>query len=184
LAGVRVECIIRISANSSQRQTLIEAHESFKIFISGGNLFASFSVDPSIPPELESGLIGTYKDGITFLGYRVPLNKWVRLLLVHDGLTQMEFFIDGVAVTWPRSVLCAVPGVRVNGIRIGNALAAQEPFNGDVDDIQIWRLDPKAVQRAFLNRPIDKSDGRLLGAICKEHTRCFHQVSRLCCEDD
>jgi hypothetical protein len=24
----------------------------------------------------------------------------------------------------------------------------------------------------------------LLGAICKEHTRCFHQVSRLCCEDD
>jgi hypothetical protein len=24
----------------------------------------------------------------------------------------------------------------------------------------------------------------LLGAICKEHTRCFYQVSRLCCEDD
>jgi hypothetical protein len=157
LAGVRVECIVRVSTISSQRQTLIEAHDSFKIFASGGNLFATFRVDPSIPPELEAGLIGTYKDGITFPGYRLPVNKWVRLLLVHDGLTQMQFFVDGEAVTWPRSVLCAVPSVGTNGIRIGNALLGQEPFNGDVDEIQVWRLDPRSIQRAFLNRPFDKA---------------------------
>jgi hypothetical protein len=157
LAGIRVECILRLSTISSHRQTLIEASDSFKIFTSGGNLFATFQIDPSIPPELEAGLIGTYKDGITFPGYRLPINKWVRLLLVHDGLTQMQFFVDGVAVTWPRSVQCAVWDVGASGIRIGNALVGQEPLNGDIDEIQVWRLDPKAIQRAFLNRPIDRA---------------------------
>jgi hypothetical protein len=157
LAGVRVECIVRATAHSAQTQTLIEAHDSFTIFTSDGALAASFSVDPSIPRMLVPGLIGTFTDGVTFPRYRLPINKWVRLQLVHDGLTQMQLFADGEAVTRSRTPLSPVPGVGAKGIRIGNALAGTEPFNGDVDEIQIWRLDPRAVRNAFLERPVDKA---------------------------
>ena len=157
LAGVRVECLARVDADLSHYQTFVDADDTFVVYAHNGYLFVTFRIDPSIPQELESGLLGTYKDGITFPGYRLPVNTWFRLALVHDGLTQMQISVDGEAVTWPKGVVFAVRSVGANGICIGNSHDGQQPLNGDLDEIKVWRLDPNRIKRAFLNRPIDKA---------------------------
>jgi len=157
LVGVRVECTFRQTAIASHRHMLIHAHNAFKVFASDRYLFASFRGRPAAYPDSTWDTFGTYKDGLQFPGYRLTINKWVRLFFEHDGMTQMRLLVDGEAVTWPRGVLSGVPGVGPKGIGIGNSVEdGDQPFPGEIDEIKVWRLDPHRVRKQFLDRPVDK----------------------------
>lgn len=157
LVGVRVECIARLPALASHRLMLIEAHKSFRVYTEGRYLFGAFRGNPAVYPQSDWDIVSTYKDGLQFPGYRLPLNKWVHLLFEHDGLTQTRLSVDGTAVTWPRGVLSGVPGVGPKGICIGNSVGDGDArFPGDIDEIKVWRLDPRRHRNQFLDRPLDK----------------------------
>jgi hypothetical protein len=66
----------------------------------------------------------------------------------------MQILIDGqVAAT--RGVINAVPGVRLQGVAIGNALATNNGyFLGDIDSMIIWRIDPRTMEKDFFARPL------------------------------
>ena len=155
LVGLRVECTARINTVTPHRQTFIEADSSFGVQTADRRLFAWFRAQPSTHPGATTEVLATYHAGVGLPPYRLPLNKWFQILFVHDGLTHMQFSVDGAAVTPPRAVLSGIPGVKPKGIRIGNGLAGNEAFEGDIDDIKIWRLDPNEARRQFVGRPMD-----------------------------
>jgi len=158
LVGLRVEATIRMPVLASHRQIVIEAHKSFRLYTMDRYLFGAFHGNPAVYPQQDWDIVSTYKDGLQIPGYRVPLNKWIRVVFEHDGLTQMRLSVDGVAVTSPRGVLSGVPGVGPKGICIGNSVVdGEQPFPGDIDEIKVWRLDPRAVRNQFLGRPIDQA---------------------------
>jgi hypothetical protein len=68
----------------------------------------------------------------------------------------MRLIIDGVE-TVQHMVLSGVPGVGPKGISIGNTLDGQHPWAGDIDEVKVWRLNPRRVRNQFLGRPIDKA---------------------------
>lgn len=181
LVGVRVECAFRVTT-SGHPKTLIEADKAFKIFVGNGYLFAAFR-KPSIYGGMDWAELNTFKDGIQFPGYRVPIGPWMRLQFVHDGLTRMQLSVNGAAVT--RGVLSGVPGVGPKGIRIGNAIDKDEPFGGDIDEIKIWRTDPNEPRRQFVRRPIDRETAdclarylQSLNAALLKHPDCAKRLRR------
>ncbi len=175
LVGLRVECTARLTSVASHRQMLIHAHKAFKVYAMDRYLFAAFRGRPAAYPDSEWDIAGTYKNGVQVPGYRLPVNKWVRLLFVHDGLTQMSLFVDGEAVTSPHGVLSGIPGVGTKGICIGNSVEdGDQPFPGEIDEVKVWRLDPNRIRKQFLDRPVDKAT-----ADCwARHVQSLHDAFR------
>jgi hypothetical protein len=164
LVGVRVECLIRCAPQLpapkgggwyGRAQTLVDADGAFNVTLHGGHLFAGFRGNPAVYPGTAWDGLATYKDGID-PGYRLLPGTWVRVFFEHDGLTQMRLAVDGMNVTFPRGVLSGIPGVGPKGISFGNTLGKTATFQGDIDEIKIWRLDPARMRRLFLDRPVDQ----------------------------
>ena len=52
------------------------------------------------------------------------------------------------------------------GLSIGNALRSGGlSCNGEIDDVKIWRLNPRRFDDEFYSRPMDRGDGRMLEAL-------------------
>jgi hypothetical protein len=185
LVGLRVECVVRMPVAAGHRQILIEAHQSFRLYTMDRYLFGAFHGNPAVYPQNDWDVISTYKDGLQVPGYRVPLNQWVRLLFEHDGLTQMRLSVDGVPVTSPRGVLSGVPGVGPKGICIGNSVVdGDQPFPGDIDEVKVWRLDPRRYRNQFQDRPLDQATAdcwarhvQSLRAALAEYPDCAKKVT-------
>jgi len=156
LVAIQVELTVRLTEPSTGSQTIIEADNSFGVFVRDQKLFGYF-VGKSIYPGATSDGLNTYQDGMEFPGYRVPYGKWAVITFLHDGVSQMRLFVDGVPVTVARSVLAAVPPVGPKGISVGNDLGGGAPFGGDIDEVKIWRVDPATGLRQFLGRPADQA---------------------------
>jgi hypothetical protein len=141
LGGIRVEITARIASYRPSR------------FLIDGD---SFSM------KLHHGLLigaGTGRDVLNTYSSTLgpPLNKWTRYTFEHNSLTQMCLFIDDdLAAT--SGVINPVAGVGPKGVAIGNALASNNGyFDGDIERVRVWRIDPFAMKRQFLARPIDRA---------------------------
>jgi hypothetical protein len=156
LVALRIEVTARLTDPSTASQTLIEGDNSFSLFVATQALCAFFR-GKSIYPGVTGDGVNTYKDGLDFPGYRVPFGKWVNIVFMHDGFSQMRLYVDGEPVTLPRSALSGIPPVGPNGVSIGNSIDGNSVFGGDIDEIKIWRLDPRSMSRQFLDRPFDKA---------------------------
>jgi hypothetical protein len=149
LVGVRVEFTARINTVAFARvgQTLIDADNSFHIAAYQRQIGARFRGDPVVYGPAWDWVVSNF---------RMKNDQWVRFVWEHDGLSEMRLIIDGVE-TVQHMVLSGVPGVGPKGISIGNTLDGQHPWAGDIDEVKVWRLNPRRVRNQFLGRPIDKA---------------------------
>jgi Concanavalin A-like lectin/glucanases superfamily len=151
LVGLRVECVMRIAAYRIAPRVLVAGDGAFLFQISQAGLFASF-VGPSTTP-------GSTTDGLgAGVGYTVPLNRWVDVAFVHDGFDTMELYADGQLLAKRTDLLAGVPGVGAAGVSIGNAATpdSQHVFDGEIDELKIWRTDPLGMWHDFILRPINQ----------------------------
>jgi hypothetical protein len=137
LGGIRIEIHTRLQ---SYHGFLIDG-DSFSMRVNRGLLIASGT---------GRDVINTYSADLS-----PPLNKWVRLTFEHNGFNQMALFIDD-ALAATRGVINAVAGVGPKGVAIGNALDSNNGYlDGDIDRVRVWRIDPDAMKKEFLARPLD-----------------------------
>jgi hypothetical protein len=80
--------------------------------------------------------------------------RWVTLGLYHDGFAKTQLTMDGRLVA-ETLVKGSVAGVGAGGVSIGNGLGGGTPLHGAISEVRVWRLDPQAIRREFLCRPID-----------------------------
>lgn len=141
LTGLYVECVVRIAAYRVPPRVLIAGDGAFLFQISQAGLFAT---------------AGGSTLGLD-VGRTVPLNTWTTVAFGHDGLTMMELYIDHQLVGRRTDLTTGVPGVAGGGISIGNTLARdlQHVFDGEIDEVKVWRIDPRAMWHDFMQRPIN-----------------------------
>ena len=149
LIALKIEVLARVNPLASRSSVLVAGHGSFRFGLSEGALEAQFNNVIGVNNYVRSA------DAFAPNGkmHSVPDNRWVKLGLYHDGFARMRLFLNeelvGEAV-----IEGSIPAVQVQGVSIGNE-AAQDglQFPGQVDELRIWRLDPKAMKREFLGRP-------------------------------
>ena len=131
-------------------RTLIAGHGSFKFrILEFKELSASIAGD-----SIGLNSRDHSPDGLV---RKVPLNQWVRLRFVHDGISTAQLFIDDKLVAQRRDIGVVIPPVRSKGISIGNDVDREDRLfrEDEIDEVKVWRLDPNEVARKFLSRPLD-----------------------------
>jgi hypothetical protein len=163
LGGIKVEITARILTRAGHWQMLIAGDGAFSFFLREHILFATFAAPAgkSTWPLADSDGITSANDLFTpssFSTYSVPTGKWITFGFLHDGLDTMELFIDGQLIARRTGLLAGVPGVGSLGVSIGNSPGnANHSLEGDIDEVKVWRSDPRAIQRGFLSRPYDQA---------------------------
>lgn len=167
LRAVRVECTVRLTDPTPARRTLIDCAGSFKFFIFSSGLWAVHAVQPSSAgiyfgvfgyPGFHNDGLSTVSDAVGGQSYQVPLGQWVNLAFEHDGLAAMRLYADGQMVAQRQHVLAGIRDAGASGVRIGNSAGGvDENLGGDIDEIKLWRRDPRAMGREFAQRPLDES---------------------------
>jgi hypothetical protein len=99
----------------------------------------------------------------------------------------MELYADGRVLARRRGLLAGVPGVGPTGVSIGNAVAPdmQHVLDGDIDEIKVWRLHPRATWHDFVQRPINQQQtdcwaqfASSLAAARVKHPDCAKELTR------
>lgn len=152
LTALKIDVLAKVDPMVQRRCVLVAGHGSFHFGILEGALEAGFEnatgknnyvrADSSFSPDHEF--------------HSVPANKWVRLGFHHDGFAKMGLFLNGVLVG-EAVIEGNIPPVQSLGVSIGNDTdVGGLQFPGEIDELKIWRLDPKAMKREFLGRPYTK----------------------------
>ncbi len=162
LGGIHIEVTARLK---SARGFLIDGGDSFSLYVNGALLIGS----------------GTGRDVINnyFGAVSPPLGKWTRFTFEHNGFNQMALFIDDAPAA-TRATINQVAGVGPKGVAIGNALGSNNGYlDGDVERVMVWRIDPRAMQKEFLARPLDPATAKCwtdfinaLNAALAQHPDC------------
>ncbi|MCC7367760.1 MAG: hypothetical protein IT306_05025 [Chloroflexi bacterium] len=149
LVALKIEVVARIDALSARRAVLVAGDGSFTFGLLEGALWAEFENGSGYNNFVQSAY--AYAPDHQF--HAVPLGRWVKLSLLHDGFARMRLFIDDVLVG-DTVIQGGVPPVKSGGVSIGNDVYLDRyPFPGQLDDLTIWRLDPHQMKREFLRRP-------------------------------
>ena len=138
LTGIRVEIVTRLADTEGW---LIDGGDAFGLLLNRGLLIGNgFGRD--VINTLDSPLA-------------IPTEQWIRLTFEHNGFNAMALFInDALAATSP--VINAIPGAGPQGVVIGNGIGTTLGYlRGDIESVKVWRIDPRAMQREFLARPLD-----------------------------
>ena len=138
LTGIRVEIVTRLADTEGW---LIDGGDAFGLHLNQGLLIGrGFGRD--VINTLDSPLA-------------IPTEQWIRLTFEHNGFNAMALFInDALAATRP--VINAIPGAGPQGVVIGNGIGTTLGYlRGDIESVKVWRIDPRAMQREFLARPLD-----------------------------
>lgn len=148
LTGIRIEVTLRIASYPSGQQHLIAGDGSFGMYLEHAVLFGYCGDNAT----MES--VNTTSDMVAQFT-PVPLGRWIRLTFEHNGFNAMALFInDALAATRP--VINAIPGAGPQGVVIGNGIGTTLGYlRGDIESVKVWRIDPRAMQREFLARPLD-----------------------------
>lgn len=148
LAALRIATTVYVDTGAALLQTLIEGPGAFRFGINQNALDAQFEG----PGTNHIRSDGTYAPDGAF--HAVPANQWVTLGFEHDGCARMRLTIDGnvVAETAVTSGIPPVQGI----VTIGNDAARLHRWVGAIDELQVWRLYPKAIEQEFLCRPYSR----------------------------
>lgn len=150
LIALRIEVIARVDTNAARELTLAAGDGAFEFMITehaltarvGGQLIRSADADSP--------------DGRM---HEVRSNRWTKLVLEHDGYARMRLLIDDRLVA-EKTISGGVPSVGAGGVAVGNLPGGGRPLLGEVDEISIWRIDPKTMRREFLGRPLTEKEAR------------------------
>ena len=106
---------------------------------------------------------------------------------MHDGFGTMELFADGQVVARRDGVYGPVKAPGGAGLSIGNALRSGGlSCNGEIDEVKIWRLNPRRIEDEFYARPMDRETAecwrrfrRQIEEAFRRHPDCAKQIGRL-----
>lgn len=145
LLAVKVEMVVFVDAAFVKDQGLIDADGAFSFSISQKALAAQIAGP--------GGAFVRAADAFAPDGafHPVPLGRWVTVGFFHDGFSKIQLTMDGKLVG-QADVSSGVPPLQ-GSIAIGNHIGGNNQLNGRIDEVRVWRSDPKAMQREFLCRP-------------------------------
>lgn len=149
LHAIKVETIVKVRRLGGRRN-LVEGDNSFAFFIHpDGTLWGT-----ALGRQTPGGPLGWFgaNSALAANGI-VPLDQWVTLTYIHDGFASIRLYIDGQLVGSNSSLASPIRPVGPFGIHIGNWPPKDAyPFDGEIDDVRIWRWDPDAAYYQFFCR--------------------------------
>jgi Concanavalin A-like lectin/glucanases superfamily len=156
LIALKIDVLARVDPHARRWSRLVAGHDSFQFGILEGALEAQFNNSTGNDNYVRSA--DAFAPDHQY--HPVPANKWVKLGFHHDGFARMRLFIDDVLVG-EAIVEGGIPPVQHLGVSIGNNIDSDDlQFPGEIDELRIWRLDPKAMKREFLGRPYTHDEAR------------------------
>jgi hypothetical protein len=148
LVALKIEVDLKIEPTSALEQTLVEGSGSFLFSIDQHAPAASVVSAGGTPMYVRAAGAFAPDGGV----HPVPTGRWVTLGFQHDGFARMQLLIDGQLVG--ESIVDeSVPGVSAPGVSVGNRVAGGQPLLGNIEELRVWRLDPRQMKRDFLSRP-------------------------------
>jgi hypothetical protein len=149
LVALRIEVLARLDPHARRVSVIVAGDGSFRFGIMEGALEAQI--------QNATGSNNYVRSDASFspdhMHHPVPNQKWVKLGFHHDGFAKMRLLIEGELVG-EAVIEGGVPPVQTLGVSIGNAVEVDSyQFPGEIDELRIWRHDPKALKRELLGRP-------------------------------
>ncbi len=120
---------------------------SVQFDIRAGGLRAWFISDPLGYTEVSTAAHAVVPN------VKVPTGKWITVGFLHDGVSTQRLFLDGVLVAATNGPL--QPVAASDGVTIGNAPSGGNPIHGLLDEVKVWRANPRRVFDDFFDRPMD-----------------------------
>lgn len=181
IVGIRGEVTLRRQPSLG----FIIDSDAFQFHVRGNSLdipVAWFSNHPKQYAE-----ISTVFDSVGPQPYRIPAGPWVTLGFMHDGFGTMELYADGQVIARRDGVYGAVKAPGGAGLSIGNALRSGGlSFNGEIDEVKVWRLNPRRIDDEFYARPVDRETAECwrrfrgeIEAAFRRHPDCAKQLASL-----
>jgi len=146
LGGIKGEVTLRRNPSGSG---FLIASNSFQFYIRSDMLNGWFSSYP-----LQYAQVNSAWDPVA-APYLVPASQWVTLGFLHDGFGTMELYADGQVVARRSGSYAPVNPADGYGVSIGNSLSGGDFANGEIDEVKIWRLNPRRLNENFFARPMD-----------------------------
>lgn len=146
IVGIRGEVTLLLDTDSPA--FLIDSN-SFNFFVRSGSLNGWFHSTPN-----QYAQVNSHWDAVT-TPYSVPTGRWLTLGFMHDGLGTMELYADGDLVARHTGTYHPVNPPGPPGVRIGNSLSGGMPAAGRIDEVKIWRRNPRFMMEEFFERPMD-----------------------------
>jgi hypothetical protein len=157
LQALKIEVTARVDTDAGRQLTLTAGDGAFVFEVSERALAARVGGDSIRSADADS------PDGAL---HQVPANRWTRLGLEHDGFARLRLFIDGRLVA-QKLATGGVPSVQAGGVAIGNVVGGGQALRGVIDEVMIWRLDPREMIREFLCRPMTPEIARCWEALAQ-----------------
>jgi Concanavalin A-like lectin/glucanases superfamily len=184
IVGIRAEVTLR---RQPALGFIIDSN-AFQFHIRGNTLdmpVAWFSSHPNQYAE-----ISTAFDPVGPQPYRIPSGPWVTLGFMHDGFGTMELYADGQVIARRNGAYGPVKAPGNAGLSIGNALRSGGlACNGEIDEVKIWRFNPRRVDDEFYARPMDPETAecwrrfrREIEDAFRRHPECARQLTALIAE--
>jgi hypothetical protein len=85
----------------------------------------------------------------------MPIGQWITLGFMHDGFGAIELYADGQVVARRSGTYLPIRPPGSAGLNIGNARSLDIILNGEIDDVKIWRLNPRRFGENYFARPMD-----------------------------
>jgi Concanavalin A-like lectin/glucanases superfamily len=175
--GIRGQVLFRYQPSSVAQ--LIDG-DTFQFYIRANSLTAHFSSYPVQYAEINSAL-----DAVGSPPYQLPVGQWVTLGFMHDGFGTIELSANGQVIARRTGVFAPIDAPGPAGINIGNDRSLDSPLNGQIDDVQIWRLNPRRFDQDFYGRPMDGATAECwkcfreeIDAALKRHPDCAQLVAK------
>lgn len=154
---------------------------TFQFYVRSDMLNAWFSSTPTQYAQINSAW-----DPAGGQPYLVPTGRWLTLGFLHDGFGRMELYADGEVVARKQGTYHPVNAPGPQGIAIGNALSGGAQLAGEIDEVKIWRLNPRRFDEEFLGRPADRATAECwrryrheLSEALQRHPDCARYIAEL-----
>jgi hypothetical protein len=180
LAGVKGEVTFRREAHPAGgvNVDMLVAASAFQLSVRMNALVAWFNAYPAQYAEISSAL-----DPVGAQAYQVPVGAWTTVGFLHDGFDTMELYADGQVVARASGLYAPVNGADTSGVSIGNSQTGGEALHGAIDEVKIWRLNPRRLTEDFFGRPMDDRTAecwrrlqRELAAAFARHPECAREL--------
>jgi hypothetical protein len=156
LTVLKIDVVAKVDPMARFRSVLVAGDGSFRFGILEGALEAEFHSTTGNHSYIRAA--DSYSPDHEY--HPVPADKWVKLGFYHDGFAHMRLFMDDELVA-ETLVAEPIPAVQGLGVSIGNGIDEDDrQFPGEIDELRIWRLDPKNLKREFLSRPYTHKTAR------------------------
>lgn len=165
-------------------EVTLKAGRGFQYIVDSDGFELRFAFDE---PSVASRLLASFKlasgqyDTIT-ARYEPP-GRWTTLGFMHDGFGTMELSADGRTLARSNAAYPTKLRPGSSGIVIGNRRQADERLHGRIDEVKIWRLNPRRFDDGFNSRPTDDPTAdcwarlrRELAEALRRHPECARQI--------